>query len=451
MNEEGFATDLVTPRKEVARKPRKNALKNLMRRDGIWYFRKFVKGKQEFNGRKTPFSLETRDLEVAKAKRDAILKAANGAEVDRVLNRTSKPAATLGEIFKAYRAAPTVHANPDTRERNIADLERMVQTVKGDAFDVENASCEILTKQLVKEWQQARQGIIATAFAGELTKEQIAAEAPATRRMLERLKSDLAAVEAAKRSLNSLLTHVQSLFSAEARDDYGALYLPPNIEEFATALPVAARKAEEPVQLSDQFVSGLLAAIAGLLETDPGAWVAFQLMTWGGLRNKEVFHARAAWLEPVTAGIPPAITSYRLSMKPTKDFLPKGNSRAVLVPKDIAEAILALQPAKDPATGEQDDHLVPAAHQTDRQDAAYRRLNIWLKAQGVNEEAGKLAYRLRKYFLAKVAEQQGIMFAQAAGGHSSRRTTEEHYVGKPKMKAPINLTSTPPDPSGAAA
>lgn len=427
MNEAHFGNTVDNSSPPVTtRAPRRKTVKNITKRNGIWYFHKYVKGKREFLGRKTPFSLETSDLEVAKAKRDALLKAANGAEVDRVLNRTSRRAAAIGEIVKAYTLAPTVRANAATRARNIGDLERMVRLVKGESFDARKASSELLTKQLVKDWQSARLAAAAQTYA-----------------------ADLARLEAAKRSLNSLLTHVQSLFSAEARDDYGALYLPPNLAEFAIALPIAARKSEEPVQLTDPFVSGLLGAASSLLLADPAAWVAFQLMTWGGLRNKEAFHARKNWLEaiPVAAGLdgktpPPA--AYRLSMKPTKDFLPKGNSRAVILPALIAEAILALQPAKDPTTGEQDDHLVPAAHDSDRHDAVYRRLNAWLKSMGVNEEAGKLAYRLRKYFLSKVAEQQGIMFAQVAAGHSSRRTLEENYIGKPKMTAPITLATITP-------
>src|SRR5690606_14433727 len=95
-------------------------------RGGIWYFKKFVNGKREFLGRKTPFSLETTDLRVAQAKRDALLKAAAGAEVDRILGRSALKPATIAEIIAAYRAAPTVRANADTRQRNIMDLVRIV-------------------------------------------------------------------------------------------------------------------------------------------------------------------------------------------------------------------------------------------------------------------------------------------------------------------------------------
>ena len=64
---------------------------------------------------------------------------------------------------------------------------------------------------------------------------------------------------------------------------------------------------------------------------------------------------------------------------------------------------------------------------------------MWLKARGVGEDAGKVAYRLRKFFLNKVSEQQGIMLAQAAAGHSSMQTTQDHYTGRPQMQQPVRL------------
>lgn len=400
MNEAEMTTEVTTP---ATRKPRKRELKNLTRRNGIWYFHKRVNGKKEYNSRRTPFTLDTHDLVVAKAKRDAILKAHNGSEVDRILGNQNRGAATLGEIFKAYRAAPTVHASKDTREANIADCERMVRLVKGKDCAVEEVSSADLTKAFVKHWQSSKLAL-AEAECGK----------------------DLAALEAKRRSLNSLLTHVQSIFSAEALDDYGSLYLPPNVvAEFAAALPVKARKQEAPVQLTDQFVGEILNKAETLRAEDPAAWAVFQLMTWGGLRNKECLHANRSWLERVALG-------YRLSMKPTADFMPKGNSRAVILPANVVGAMLAQLPAGT-------DHLVPARTVSDRHEACYRRLNAWLKTNGVGEDANKIAYRLRKYFLAKINEQQGLLMAQAAAGHSSYRTTQDHYVGPRVMKEPVKI------------
>lgn len=360
----------------------------------------------------TPFSLQTRDLYLAKAKRDAILKAADGRALDRVLGRENRNVAKCGDLITAYLKTPTVRANAVTRRRNVADLARMVRAVKGETFDVEGMSSSELTWQLVNTWQTQKLALAARECG-----------------------SDKAALEAKKRSLNSLLTHIQSLFSAEARVAYRELRLPEKIDEFAQALPIPARKQEEPKQLSDEFVAELLQAVSigtaempALHMLDPGAWAAFELMIWGGLRNKECFHARKSWLERIPAG-------FRLSMKPDGDFLPKGNSRAVIIPASIGEALLEqLKPGED--------YLVPGRTMSDRHDACYRRLNDWLKSRGVTGDADKIAYRLRKYFLAKVAEQQGVMLAQVAAGHSSMQTTEDSYIGKPKMASPIRLAGT---------
>lgn len=413
MIETHLTTPFTTPTSEkVAHKPRKRELKNLTKREGIWYFHKSVNGKKEFNGRATPFSLETRDFLVAKARRDAIIKAANGSEIDRVRGKEHNQAATVGKVFEVYRAATTVRANADTRESNIAALVNMVRLVRGPEFDVEEMSTLELTRILVKDWQMKRIAAAQASAAG-----------------------DLSLLESKKRAVNSTLKQIQSVFSREAKDDYSRLYLPPNIIEFTTALPVAARKQEEPEQLTDELVGGLLAKVEKLQAVDAGAWAAFQLMTWGGLRNCECFHARVTWLEQLG-------DVYRMRMKPTEDFIPKGNSRAVIMPGNVVEAMLAQLPYGPSQPEAKDErHLIPGRTMTERKEAAYRRLNAWLKAQGVGTDAFKVAYRLRKFFLNKVNEQQGIMFAQAAAGHSSRKTTEDHYTGKPKMAEPIRLAA----------
>lgn len=416
MNASQIPTDLPTAKATQPGRSRRRELKNLMRRDGIWYFHKVIDGKREFNGRKTPFSLETPDLPLAKAKRDAILKAGNGAEVDRVLGRTNQTPATMEQIFAAYRAAPAVRASLASRRRNIADLERMIRTVHGAEFKVDPASSSIITKRLVKDWQTKR-----------------------LQEILARAAGDVAIEQAGRRSLNSTLKHVQSIFSKEARDDYDAIYLPPNIDEFSASLPVSARKQEEPEALPDSLVQNLLAAAAMLRDVDAGVWATFTLMTWGGLRNKECLYARENWLEEIAAG-------YRLQLRPADDFMPKGNSRAVILPRDIGLDLLASvasgpQPMASSEGKPVARYLVPAKTVTDRNAAVYRRLNLWLRLQGVTIDAGKFAYRLRKYFLKKVQEQQGLMFAQAAAGHSSAATTMDHYTGRPKMAEPIRLGS----------
>jgi integrase len=228
------------------------------------------------------------------------------------------------------------------------------------------------------------------------------------------------------------LKNIQSVFSGPAMNAYRSLNLPPNIMEFARALPLPARRQEEPEHLKDEFVMQLVEGSDALLKRDPGTWAAFQLMLWAGLRNNEAAHARKNWLQRTLNG-------YSLSLKATGDFIPKGNSREVIIPTEVAKQLLQLPQPPRAAGLPPDDHIVPAKTETDRKEACYYRINEWLREQGVGKEVGKVAYRLRKYFLKKVAVQQHPLMAQAAAGHSSFETTESHYIGKAKMTEPIRL------------
>lgn len=377
---------------------------------GVWWVRKSATSpvtRKEFFFKK---SMRTAD------KRTAVIRALPQVEdfIARITNPSGPLAAaagecaTLGQLFAAYLAAPTVKANEATRKRNIGDFRRMVVEARGDDFEVDGASTAIIAKPLAKDYQ---------------TKRLAAAK--------KEHGDDLAALEASKRAMNSTLKHAQSLFSREAMDDYGQTRLPPTVREFADALPVPARKAEEPEQLPDALVAGMMSAMTAHRAIDPAVWATFQLFVWGGLRNIECLHVRCGWFEAVPAG-------YRLQLRPDGKFIPKGRSTSRVMPKPIVDELLEAV-AGNPGDDKKTLHVVPALNATDRHDAIYRRLNTWLKDQGVAEEAGKFAYRLRKYFFKKVEEQQGLMLALAASGHANLSTLTDHYTGRQKMAEPIKL------------
>jgi integrase len=394
---------------------------------GIWGVRKTatspITGKESFLKK----SMKTADL------RTAIMRAlpqveafiARATDPSGAVMSSSGEASTMRELFDAYRLGPAIKANAKTRERNIADLGRIIKLVHGTDFEIEQASSAIVSKSLAKDYQTKR---IAAAQA--------------------EFKKNLAAIEGAKRAMNSTLKHAQSLFSKAALDSYDSLTLGQGAREFGDALPVPARKAEEPERLSDELVARMQQNIAHVHDEDLTVWAGFMLMVWGGLRNIECFHARKNWLEKCPSG-------YRVKMRAVDDFLPKGRSRVVVIPTAIAEVLLAITEIrvalKDGTvrihSTKGDDHLVPALNVTDRHDALYRRLNEWLRNQGLSDDKGKFAYRLRQYFLTVVAEQQGMLYAQAAAGHANLLTTQDHYIGAPKMVQPIKLAL----PGGGAA
>ena len=315
----------------------------------------------------------------------------------------------LADLEAAYLAAPTVRANAKTRKLNWAELERIFKRVHA-AVDFGSASVEMIDRELAKSWQRARLAEIEVEFSG-----------------------DVVAQEAAKRGMNSTIAHAQSVFSRHAMEDFYELGLPAGVKDFAAALPVKARHQEEPEQVSDSTLEHIFGAMPAIKAKDPAVWVAFQLMIWGGLRNIDCVHARRSWLSAEGDG-------YRLTMKPGDEYSPKGKSGSVFLAKVIVDEMLALSAPSGAESPEitAGRFLVPAKSKTARVNAIYRDLNEELRALGVGEESNKIAYRLRKKFLALVAEQQGRAMASLAARHADSSTLD-FYVAKPTMSQPITI------------
>jgi integrase len=245
---------------------------------------------------------------------------------------------------------------------------------------------------------------------------------------------DVVAQESAKRGMNSTLTQARSCFSRHALDDLHDLGMPPGVKDFAESLKVKARVQEEPVQLTEAQMNEILAALPALKLAKPAVWVGFQLMLYGGLRNIDCLHARRSWLDDEG-------DIYRLKLRPFGDYMPKGKSGGVVFFKDHMDQILSLSEPSgfEPVELTANRYLVPASSPTARENALYRDLNAWLRGLGVGEESNKVAYRLRKKFLAILNDQQGREMARIAARHASQATTDSHYIGAPRMSQPITI------------
>lgn len=377
----------------------------------VWWVRKTATNRLTGKVEALKLSLRTVDL------RDALRKAIPAVEAFLTRNKSlAAPVVSvvqgklkMSELKVAYLAAPTVRANAVVRARNWAQLERIFMLVHPEVV-FEGASVEMIDRELAKAWQRLRLAEIEAEFSG-----------------------DVVAQEAAKRGMNSKLAQATSIFSRQAMDDFHVLRLPAGVADFAKALPVKARKQEEPVQITDEVMLLVRQQAALLKETNAAAWAAFQLMLCGGLRPIDCLHARRGWLRAEGE-------CYRVNLVPSGDYAPKGKSGSVVIAASVMEQILALEevPVGEAAEVTGARHLVPAKSATGRQNAIYRELNAWLKALGIGTESNKVAYRLRKYFLAKVDEQQGRAMASLAARHADMATLE-HYVAKPKMTTPITL------------
>jgi hypothetical protein len=367
---------------------------------GLWQFAKMIKG------RRIKASLHTPDRVLAEARAWDKFNKITASKFDLVDKQSARAGfARLSQIGAAYLANPLVIAKPATRKRNWNDLCGMVRETLGVEKAAEQSS-EVLTKALAFKFFGLRTQRATTEHAG-----------------------DMLAIESAKRSANQTFSNARCLFSQRAMEGYADLKLPATVREFADCTKLAAKRQPRPVKLDDGFVAKVIGAAAELKTSDVSAWVAFWLMIGGGFRNVEALHARKSWFVREEWG-------WRVQLELRADFMPKGTEGEVVLPLAIMDEIWALpRPAND-------DLIVPARTPTDRHEAIYRRLNAWLKAQGVEAEAGKYAYRLRKYFVEMVRRQMGAAAAQIAARHASGRTTEGHYLSAQGMERPIELPTT---------
>jgi len=377
---------------------------------GTWHFSKMIKG------RRIKASLHTPDRQLAEARGWDKFNKLTAEKYDLIDKQASRAGfARLSEVGAAYIENPLVIAKTATRRRNWNDLCGIVRETLGTERP-ELQSSEVLTKALAFKFFGLRQRRAEMEHAGNLL-----------------------AIESAKRSANQTFTNARCLFSQRACEGYTELKLPITVRDFAGATKLAAKRQPRPVKLEDGFVAGVIASATELKAADPGAWVAFWLMIGGGFRNVEALHARTGWFAREAWG-------WRVRLELRADFMPKGTEGDVVLPLEVMDEVMAL-----PRIG---DWVVPGRTATDRHEAIYRRLNVWLKAQKVEAEAGKYAYRLRKYFVEMVRRQMGAAAAQIAARHASARTTEGHYLSAQGMERPIELPGhekAPPGKGGAFA
>lgn len=339
---------------------------------------------------------------------------------------TSGEIASLDELVASYLTVPLVKANPATRKRNVASLRIVLTLVYGELTPA--ASAALISREAAEKFQRARR--------------EAAAKEP---NLLKR--------DAMLRSANNTLKQAQSVVCRASLDDMHGLRL--KVEElraFNARAPLPVESTPEPVPLTDELVARIRVAAEGLRAAEvrvpvtisgagevavrrevPGAsvWAAFQIMVWTGARPIEVVNARLSWL--VQEG-----KFWRLRLMKTETWKPKGGSRGVPLPARVAEALRALPRVLG------DDFLVPARTETERAWVCYRALNPWLRGLGVTEAAGKVAYRLRGYFLNLVKEEtmrqmDAIAVAAGTAGHADAATTMGNYIGRPTLRVPVTL------------
>jgi hypothetical protein len=418
MIETQSTTALTTPEAAQAeRKPRKKELKNLMKRDGVWYFHKLVKGKREYLGRKTPFSLETRDFAVAKSKRDALLKAGNGAEVDRVLGRAAIKPATIQEILDAFGLAD--YPREKTRKKYMRDFKFILRRAWGER-DLSKVSITELDGKVIHDYQDAVVADVRAAGHSDTSEE----------------------MQVAKYSANRAVTQARSIFANEK--PFRKLHLPPPegfleadlfkvkrdlsydpMSEAELAL-FAAKSKELRARALGETLPEKSEAAALTPDQAAGCYLQWVCMRWLGMRNSEVEACKPAeWLVQTPRG-----WVMRITNRPY--FLVKavGSIRDLPLTDWIRDDVKLLAGDRE--------WLIPGATITDRHEITGYTLNEWMadvyetaiadKALPEGTEI-RTAYDWRKQAGSELyAKTKDILQTSKWLGHQSVHTTTKWYV-----------------------
>lgn len=386
-------------------------------------------------GERKPVSLDTRDLEVAKAKRDALMAAKDGDEINRVLGRTDRAIATLQEIDDAYRN--TDWPRQKTRENNLRALWFIVRrALKRDDIGVTARTAAQIEKDPIPA-----NALKATVFTGELVdhyqNDAVARARAAAKEQQLDVDQTEALIDQAKYSANRVLAQGRSVFANEK--PFRALQLPKkSLQEFRDRdefkimrdLAFKPMSSAEMALFGDESKQLRARGVAG----DPfalGAYLTWLVMRWLGLRNEEAEHCKPGeWIVEKTGRDGKKLHVLRITNYEYFKVKGVGSIRDLPLSPWLLEEIQTLTKGKE--------WLVSDHTPTDRSNITHRTVNDWMDdVYKAAIKAGKLpagtqvrtAYDFRKQAgSALLAQGASIVEVSKWLGHRDVNTTTKWYV-----------------------
>lgn len=349
------------------------------------------------NGRRFRRSLETCDMAEARKRARVVIDMVKAEKWNDLRGMRARQGwASLPEVFAAYEAAATIK----TKKRAVAVMGLLLKHAGKDP----EGSTDQLGAHTVWQFQQA---MMKAAGDNELARAR------------------------ALVSANSILRQARSIFAAHVMGAYQGLVLP-DLAGFMKApkLKGVAVQYNEPPRA---VIEAIGAGYPALKEADPGAYAAFLLGAFLGLRNNEVVAAEWAWVEQDADGVWWLALATRAHWK-TKT----SRGRNVQIPAGVLAELRAVRGAAIDGIPGDPAYLVPAPHKTERGVRMFRRLNGWLRGKGLDAETfTKGFYELRKYFTNRAAWVGGTYRAARAAGNSPA-VVEKYYSDK-GGRAPVEM------------
>lgn len=385
-------------------------------REGAWYLDTIIRGTRIAR------SLETNDAGIAKdrAISSYITPARTGRWEEIAGNKARQDFATIGALLTCYREVATGLISKDTIHHNVGSFHAVVRRAnlgKEDAADeeVDALSTSILTGRLVADFEEWM-----------------------TQLAIKQGRN----LESNKRTVKGYLRQMRSVFNKDLIQRYPEKGIKlPDLNEFMTrrtAKPARVVKVPPPDGLLDRTCT---AAIA-LKQQDHEAYIAW-LLGFYSLRRGEIDKMQFSWLIQVDGQ---SCVRVPLISK-SKAF--RDVPIDPLVVRELTEWRTARKVESD------DAFVLPGppfqranARRRIRCDGLFKRVNEFMRGLGWNGR--QTLHALRAEYLRRIRRRFGLDAAQAIGGHSDSRTTEDSYTGTPQAEAGMFIafpTAASPSPA----
>ena len=353
--------------------------KNLIERNGVWYFQKTYRGKRYF------LSTGQTSLPLARKKRDYFdAKIREGDVTALTAARMKRSVGTLGEVVREYQRVcqDRGEPRPNTITNNVNALGRLVRDATGKQLNGQPAS--ILDKNLLTTYRRA--------------KLDERGDTPSTRR-----------------SILSTVTQARSLFTRELVQDYD-LELP-DLTEFREYSLGRYPSKDVPLPPLALRLTLMRAARRLWLDRDP-RYLVYVMARYLGMRSEEMVCARWSWIEEHMGARRMALRD-----RPEEDYKIKG-VRAGNVP--IHPAVLRrLMAYRKPYS----EYILPGDTRNKRHTLVGRSFAEFMTDQGWDQiETTKRAHELRRLYGSAVFVKYGKEECWMWMRHCSFSTTEKNYL-----------------------
>ena len=391
-----MAARAAAPAPVKARAARASRTKNLVARGGWWYFKKIhrhVDGRNE----RVFVSLETKDLELARAKRDEQLRRLVNGDLAALKGPRAATPATVGQVLTAYGTKiNTVNESleHDTMLKNLSACRTFLRWAHGkggrknEEINPDNLSMGIFADEMVVARFKANY----VAAAGE----------------------DRAAREARRRGAGSILRQVKSMFSKQAMLLYRDLHLPAMENFRAQASMEAGDRVHVPIGAGT--LAKMWDAMEAVKDAQPALYLVHALHKFLGLRNDEIRHARVEWFKRAPWG------QVFFSVLRTEEWEPKRSQGHIPLTAEVAALFAPFVKGK---AGK--EFLVPAKHPTEREDLVDKVHAKWIRGFLPAGDYAKAGYELRRWAAQTMEAKYGREASKAFLRHTPQGVAERHY------------------------